>query len=156
VFHRTFTYFHNFEERNNISTVIDVEISFNDLICETCVWTGVSSVRVSSLDDILAEKLRSLLQQRTRNRNRSQDVYDIAKYVRQHTLDRDKIGRFLMEKANVREIDVRKSSFDDVIRTMAFEDYDARIREQAPNHFIPFDDAWRDVVSLVQSLNIPD
>jgi predicted nucleotidyltransferase component of viral defense system len=149
-------YFHNFEERNNISTVIPVEVSFNDRICETCVWTGVSSVQVSSLEDILAEKLRSLLQQRTRNRNRCQDVYDIAKYVRQHTIDRDKIGRFLVEKAIIREIDARKSSFDDVIRAMAFEDYDTRIREEAPDDFIPFDDAWQDVVSLVQSLNIPD
>jgi predicted nucleotidyltransferase component of viral defense system len=149
-------YFHNFEERNNISTVIPVEVSFNDLVCETCTWTGVNSVQVSSLEDILAEKARSLLQQKTRNRNRYQDVYDIAKYVRQHTIDRDKIGRFLVQKATIRDIEVRKSSFDEVIRKMAYEDYDARIHEQAPNNFIPFDEAWQDVVELVKSLDIPD
>ena len=36
-------YFHNFEDRNNILTVIPVEISFNDLICETCRWLGADS-----------------------------------------------------------------------------------------------------------------
>jgi predicted nucleotidyltransferase component of viral defense system len=149
-------YFHNFEERNNIPTVIPVEVSFNDLVCETCQWKGVNSVQVSSLEDILAEKLRSLLQQKTRNRNRCQDVYDIAKYVRQPSIDRDKIGRFLVQKAKIRDINVRKSSFDDVIRKMASGDYDLRIHEQAPNNFIPFDDAWQDVSSLVQSLDIPD
>jgi predicted nucleotidyltransferase component of viral defense system len=151
-------YFHNFEDRSNISTVIPIEVSFNDLVCETCRWTGVESLSVSvcSLDDILAEKLRSLLQQKTRNRNRCQDVYDIAKYVRQHIIDRGKIGTYLQRKAHIREIEVRKSSFDDVIRRMASEEYNERIHKQAPRDFIPFDDAWSDVLSLVQSLNIPD
>jgi predicted nucleotidyltransferase component of viral defense system len=149
-------YFHNFDERENIATVIPVEVSFNDLVCEICLWTGVNSLKVCSLEDILSEKLRSLLQQKTRHRNRYQDVYDIAKYMRQHAIDRDKIGRFLVQKANVREIDACKSSFDDVIRKMASEDYDVRIHEQAPYNFIPFDDAWQDVLSLVQSLDIPD
>jgi predicted nucleotidyltransferase component of viral defense system len=149
-------YFYSFEERNNIPTVIPVEVSFNDLVCETCTWTGETSVQVSSLEDIFAEKARSLLQQRIRNRNRCQDVYDIAKYVRQHTIDRDKVGRFLLQKATIRDIEVRKSSFDDVIRKMAFVDYDARILEQAPHNFIPFDEAWQEVVALVQSLDIPD
>jgi predicted nucleotidyltransferase component of viral defense system len=146
-------YFRNFEERNNISTVIPLEVSFNDLVCETCLWNGL--VKTSSLEDILAEKLRSLLQQKIRHRNRYQDVYDIAEYVRQHTIDCDKIGRFLIQKAKVRDIDVRKSSFDDEIRQMALQDYDNRIHEQAPNNFIPFDDAWQDVLSLVHCLDIP-
>lgn len=149
-------YFHNFEERDNTPTVIPIEISFNDLVCETRIWTGVNSVRVSSLEDILAEKLRSLLQQKTRNRNRYQDVYDIARYVRQSDIDRSKIGRFLLEKSRVREIEVRKACFDDVIRKMASADYDVHIHEQAPHNFIPFDDAWQDVLSLVQSLDITD
>ena len=149
-------YFHNFEDRRDISTVIPMEVSFHDRICETCRWTGVASLQVCSLEDILAEKLRSLLQQKIRNRNRYQDVYDIAKYVRQHVIDRKKLGSYAQQKASVRGMEVRKSSFDDVIRKMASEEYDERIHEQAPHDFIPFADAWQDVLSLVQSLDIPD
>ena len=147
-------YFHNFENRD-VSTVIPLEVSFNDLVCETGGWTGIESLKVCSLEDILAEKLRSLLQQKIRKRNRFQDVYDIAKYVHQN-VDRSKIGQYLQKKARIRDIEVKKSSFDDVIRAMASEDYDNRIHEQAPRNFIPFDEAWQDVLSLVQSLDIPD
>lgn len=151
-------YFHNFEERNNLPTTIPIEVSFNDRVCETCPWSGDGSVevQVSSLEDILAEKLRSLLQQKIRNRNRCQDVYDISKYVRQNAINRDKIGRYLQQKAQVRDIEARKASFDDVIREMAALDYDKRITEQAPNNFISFEEAWQDVLSLVESLDIPD
>ena len=148
-------YFNSFENRT-VPTVISVEISFNDLICETCRWTGNEFLQVSSLDDILAEKLRALLQQKTRNRNRYQDVYDISKYVRQNAIDRSKIGNYLQQKSEIRDIEVRKSSFDNVIRDKAALDYENRIHEEAPHNFISFEDAWQDVLSLVQSLDIPD
>jgi len=106
--------------------------------------------------DILAEKLRSLLQQKPRNRYRSQDVYDIAEYVRKSAIDRRKIATYLQQKSRIRGIEARKSSFDDEIRDMAAKEYEQRIREEAPRDFIPFDEAWQDVLSLVQSLDIPD
>lgn len=149
-------YFHNFEERNNIPTVIPIEVSFCDLVCETCQWTGDQSVLVCSLEDILAEKLRALLQQKVRNRHRAQDVYDIAKCVRENVLDHAKIASYLHQKAQIRDIAVRKSAFDDLVRDMASREYDQRIREQAPRDYIPFADAWQDVLSLVGSLDIPD
>jgi hypothetical protein len=43
-----------------------------------------------------------------------------------------------------------------VIRDKAGEEYEQRIHEQAPRDFIPFEDAWREVLSLVESLDIPD
>jgi predicted nucleotidyltransferase component of viral defense system len=149
------TYFKSFENRS-VSTVIPVEISFNDRICETCRWTENDALQVSSLDDILAEKLRSLLQQKIRNRNRYQDVYDISKHMRQFPVDRSKIGDYLLQKARIRDIEVRKSSFDDTIRERAALEYEKRIHEEAPHNFISFEEAWQDVLSLVQSLNIPD
>jgi predicted nucleotidyltransferase component of viral defense system len=148
-------YFNSFENRN-VPTVVPIEISFNDLVCETTGWSGVQSLQVCSLEDILAEKLRSLLQQKIRNRNRSQDVYDIAKNIRRSAVDRSKIGCYLRRKAQVRDIEAQKSSFDDTIRDMAASEYDTRIREEAPRDFIPFEDAWQDVLSLVHSLDIPD
>ncbi len=64
-------YFHNFKDRD-FSTVIPLEITLNDLVCDTTEWADVQGLQVCSLDDIVAEKLRSLLQQRIRNRNRPQ------------------------------------------------------------------------------------
>jgi len=148
-------YFQDFGKRH-VSTVIPLEISFNDLVCETSPCAGIEALQVCSLEDILAEKLRSLLQQKTRNRNRCQDVYDISKCAGQGTIDRNKVAEYLLRKSAIREIDARKSSFDDVIRDMAAVDYERRIREQAPHDFIPFEKAWQDVMALVQSLEIPD
>lgn len=148
-------YFNDFANRN-VTTVIPLEISFNDRVCETSQCPGVTLLRVCSLEDILAEKLRSILQQKIRNRNRCQDVYDISRNLRAAKIDRSKISRYLLEKAAVREVPVTKASFDDVARDMASKDYDKQIHEQAPHDFIPFDVAWAEVVSLVQSLDIPD
>lgn len=148
-------YFHNFEDRNS-STVIPLDISLHDLVCETAEWAGVRGLKVCSLEDILAEKLRSLLQQKIRNRNRWQDVYDICRCMQRSKIDRDKIADFLMQKSAIREIEVRKSNFDDEIRKRAACDYESRVRQQAPRDIILFDDAWHNVELLVQSLNIPD
>ena len=60
----TDTYFASFEDRN-VSTVIPLEISFFDLVCEDTRYTPEqtldSTVRVCTLEDIVAEKLRALL-----------------------------------------------------------------------------------------------
>jgi len=149
-------YFHDLEQRN-VSTVIPVEISLNDLVCDTQEWPDIKGLRVCSLEDILAEKLRSLLQQKTqyRNRRRWQDVYDICVHVRRCSFDRAKIADFLKQKALIRGIEPRKSSFDDEVRDRAATEYDTRVRTQAPEDIIPFDDAWAGVRYLVESLDIP-
>ena len=148
-------YFHDFENRS-FSTVIPLEITLHDLVCDTAEWAGVQGLRVCSLEDILAEKLRSLLQQKTRNRNRWQDAYDICMCMRRPGIDRDKIAEYLKQKSAIREIEVRKANFDDEIRERACVDYEVHVRTQAPRDFIPFDDAWQAVISLVQSLDVPD
>ena len=149
-------YFLGFENHSNITTVIPLEISLNDLVCDTAEWADVQGLRVCSLEDILAEKLRALLQQKTRNRSRGQDVYDIAGCMCRSGIDRGKIGKYLEQKSSIRDIEVRKSNFDDEIRNLAAFDYEVRIKKEGPRDFIPFDDAWRAVISLVESLDIPD
>ena len=148
-------YFHNFENRD-VSTVIPLEVTINDLVCDTAEWEDIKGLRVCSLEDIMAEKLRSLLQQKTRNRNRWQDVYDICTFARRAAFDRTKIADFLQRKSSIREIEVRKSNFDDEIRDRAAFDYDAHVATQAPRDIISFNDAWRAVKSLVESLDIPE
>jgi len=110
------------------------------------------------LEDIIAEKLRALLQQTIRDRNRPQDVYDIARYWQEPNADLDtaKISDYLKRKSNLRDIAVTKSSFDASVCEKAAFDYEKRIMDQASSHFLSFDDAWTNVLDLVKSLDIPD
>ncbi len=75
-------FFNNFFESNinNIPTIIEIEISFNDLVCEDNIKniSEGTDIIVCSLEDIISEKLRALLQQPVRKRYRYQDVFDIA------------------------------------------------------------------------------
>src|SRR5262249_36151553 len=140
--------------------IVEVEISFNDVLCETIPWRIHPSAKplpTCTLEDILAEKLRALLQQIPRNRSRPQDVFDIASRVRAHpeTLDVGKVSAFLLTKSEARSISPRKSAFSDEVRSRAAAGYDAEITAQT-SEFIPFDEAWEEVLRLVNRLAIPD
>lgn len=157
---QTDRYFSSFEDRN-VSTVIPLEISFFDLVCENTLYTPErtldSTIRVCTLEDIVAEKLRALLQQPIRNRFRWQDVYDLARIYRelQENLDFTKISEFFLKKCKIREITPMRSSFDERVREMAELDYEKRVLEQAPSDIILFDEAWVMVKNLVDQLDLP-
>jgi predicted nucleotidyltransferase component of viral defense system len=154
-------YFHNFDERD-VSSRVAVEISINDKVCESISISLASDsrgqLRVCNLEDIIAEKLRALLQQPLRNRHRGQDVYDIALMFRKNEayLDYIKIGKFLREKAEIRDVEANRSAFNADVESMAAYEYDIRIREQTGENFIPFKEAWALVLNLVGLLNLPD
>ncbi len=63
-----------------IPQVIPVEFSLNEPICndERVSIDAHRKIRVSTREDIVAEKLRALLQQSIRDRTRPQDLLDIA------------------------------------------------------------------------------
>jgi predicted nucleotidyltransferase component of viral defense system len=153
-------YYRNFEERRDFAEVVEVEISLNDVLCETLrkqLSATTRPVRVCSLEDIMAEKLRALLQQTIRKRNRPQDVYDIASRLRvfRCEINTVKISQFLIEKSQARGIDPRKGSYNDEVRALALVNYDDEIGSTSST-FIPFDEAWAEVLGLVSSLSIPD
>ncbi len=155
-------YYADFETTSrNYSSVVVLEVSINDIVCETrsvrLVESTSALLRVCILEDIIAEKLRALLQQRIRNRYRRQDVYDIARMVRQFgpELNRDKLAQFLDAKARARDIQVRKEMFDEEIKRRAVFEYEYLFDSLDPD-FIPFEDAWQEVVRLVDELRIPD
>ncbi len=155
-------YFNNILQGKNVSSTIPLDISFADLICDSQIMdlqdNGHGHLRVGTLEDILAEKLRSLLQQPIRNRNRKQDVFDLARLfqVARDQIDLGKLSDFLMRKCHERDIDARKQKFDQTVREMASIDYE-RLKESIPeNEFIPFDLAWDTVRKMVDQLTIPD
>lgn len=110
--------------------VLDVEISFRDQVHSfqelKLVGTSVA-VRAFTMHEIIAEKLRALLQQPLRKRNRRQDVYDIAYLIEAHDLsadDRRIILATMLEKCRTRGIEARPSSMDEAeIKTRAAADW---------------------------------
>lgn len=152
--------YQNFDELKSVVTTVDVEISINEVVCEAVARSlhpGGPVLYVCSLEDILAEKLRALLQQPIRKRSRPQDVFDIASMIHQAGSGPDiaRISGFLINKAAARDIQARKGSFDDAVRSLAVVDYEAQIDPKTPG-YIPFDEAWSQVLKFVSKLEIPD
>ena len=152
-------HYQNFEQRTALP-IVELEISLNDVLCETFqkqLSPATSPVRVCTLEDILAEKLRALLQQVIRNRSRPQDVYDIASRVRAlgREIDFRKVSEFLLKKSEVRGIVPQKCSYDDAVKRHATVNYESELKAQAAE-FIPFDEAWSEVLDVVAILLIPD
>ncbi len=153
-------YYQNFEDRKQFGEVIELEISLNDVVCETISWkpsASANGIRSCSLDDQIAEKLRAILQQIPRNRTRPQDVFDVASRARERReeLDFGKISAFLLRKCEGRIDSPRKRSFDDEVRRRSEAVYAKEIGSQT-SAFIPFDDAWAEVLQLVRQLSIPE
>lgn len=140
--------------------VLPVEISLNEPICDSTLVTidpEYAPIRVSTVEDIVGEKLRALLQQPIRGRNRQQDLLDIAVIVRGKTiLDRAKVAEFLQTKADARGVPVSKAAFrNPEVAERAKLDY-AALAATTRTVFIPFDDALATVLAFVDELSIPD
>lgn len=99
--------------------VIDIEISFRDQVYafqELNLTRPGVAVRAFSLHEIIAEKLRALLQQPIRNRSRRQDVYDIAFLISENDIDEsDKkiIHETLLKKCRSHGIEPTSEAIDD-------------------------------------------
>lgn len=84
--------------RRRAARVIQADFSFREPIGTIeIVKLGESGTRVGvySLIDLIAEKYRAFLQQEIRDRNRRQDVYDIAHLLRRFDLDDDEKASIL-------------------------------------------------------------
>lgn len=139
---------------------LSVDISMNEVVCTTADVDidGARNMRVCTIENIIAEKLRALLQQSPRNRTRPQDLLDIAVYLRQHeavNLDRHRIARFLIAKSEARGIVVSREAFaDDDLRRRANQDY-AALEQTTRIEFVSFDDAMKMLLDLVATLDLP-
>jgi hypothetical protein len=141
-----------------VPTVIPIEISINEPICAAAdvLIDGQRHLRVSTIEDILAEKLRALLQQKIRNRTRRQDLLDIAVLVPAHPeIDRTRVAQFLLEKASARDVPVSRTAFHEpALAERARQDY-AALETTTRVTFVPFDEAVRIFLDFTDSLPIP-
>ena len=147
------------ERGEDVSAVVPVEISLNEPICAT-VEIDIDSIhplQVSTLEDIVAEKLRALLQQRIRNRTRRQDLLDIAVILRGGAeLDQAKVAEYLLRKAAARNVPVsREALHDEELRSRSAEGYE-ELEATTRSTFIPFDEAYAEVMSLAERLDLPE
>lgn len=142
-----------------VSQVVPVEISINEVVCDFqgVDFDGINDLKVSTREDIVAEKLRALLQQLVRNRSRKQDLLDLAVQLKSvEALDARKVATYLQAKAVGREVVVAKSTYrTPEVWTRAGEDYES-LKATARNEFVPFTEAQELVLGFVDTLQIPN
>lgn len=144
-------------EQGRAPRVVQVEISFRDQVysSQSLLLSGAgAAVRAFTLHEVIAEKLRALLQQPIRNRNRRQDVYDIAFLLAGHVLDandRALIHRILLDKCASREVPVDAAALENpevVARAQA--DWNSLKLELA--ELPPFEERFGRVAAFYRSL----
>lgn len=137
--------------------VLEVDISFREPVnAIQIVRLGQdgTEIRAYSLLDLIAEKLRALLQQESRNRNRRQDIYDIDSLLRKFALDDDEkaeLLRMLCEKCRARNIEPEENSLSQpTVKERARKEWDTLGLEI---HELPdFDECFMSVDSLYRAL----
>jgi len=100
-------------------TTIDIDFSLNELLpnIEEYDIGGGKILTAYSLTDLISEKLRSILQQKKRERQRRQDIFDLflllEKFPDLDEFEKSRILGSLIEKARSREIEPYHDSFRD-------------------------------------------
>lgn len=143
--------------------VVELQLTLSEIICETVRRTveGIP-LHLASLDDILAEKLKALLQQITRDKVRSSDVFDIWYFseVSPLPVDPDVVSDCLIRKSRQwRDMPpLAKSQFRrKSVVAHAAANY-AALPAQLPESFaVPaFRDVYACILRLVDLLALPE
>ena len=149
-------FFRSFDSwRDPLSRLVKIHVSPNIMPCEARerIVTQVPrrAIRVSAIEEILAEKLAAILQQAQTPINRRQDVYDIAASIRRGgRIDPRRVAHYFELKCRVRNIAPSKAAFSSVAgrSSVGYE----LLQTQTGRHFIPFHDAWAILHHFVDSL----
>ncbi|MBK5956689.1 hypothetical protein CCR97_00355 [Rhodoplanes elegans] len=138
--------------------VLQLDISFKEQVVhptELVINEPEVSIRAYSAEEIIAEKLRALLQQPVRNRTRRQDVYDIDWLVTRYQPDeamRARILDALLVKSADREIEPTQSSFDDPrVKEKAQAEWDT-MRLEIGGALPEFEPTYQQIVVFYKSL----
>lgn len=142
------------------TSVVYADISFNEPISGVQVVKldeeEALEIRAYSLKDLIAEKLRALLQQPIRKRNRRQDVYDIDHLIQGFPLLEDEkqgLLEALREKCAARGIDPREESLsDDEVKERARAEWDTLAQEIGEEGLPDFDECFARVDEFYRSL----
>lgn len=145
-------------EAGNSAHVVEIDYSFNEAVfdVEVLALDGGATIHSYTLNNVLAEKMRSLLQQPVRKRNRRQDVYDIW------LLLESKPSLIAEELANIHEILVASCNSKGIvphIHSMESEEIVSMARTgyqelaaDVDGELPSFDEAMDRVIALYRSL----
>lgn len=111
------------------ANALHIDISFNEPVydwqeVEIRSGSGVGDpeeeeaavILAYSVHELMAEKLRAIVQQKIRNRYRRQDIYDIARILSQRSLTADEVAKvfsIFLEKCRNRDIAPTRGMMDD-------------------------------------------
>ncbi len=114
------------------------------------------SIRAYALTDLIAEKLRSLLQQPLRNRNRRQDVFDLhlllTLYPNLDKSEKQQIHESVVQKSESRDMIININSFDNPeIKERAQADYQS-LADEVEGELPDFNNIFELVLKFYKSL----
>ena len=140
--------------------VLGLDYSFNESIPdqEFVEIDDTGTLRVYGLGTLVAEKLRALLQQVVRGRNRRQDIYDLDFLLRtqpqmQSPSFKARLLGGLVIKCRERGVDPAPDTFDDPkVRAHAEADYSSLVQELPEGKLPSFEESFDAVAAFYRSL----
>lgn len=143
---------------NQSPTSIAIDYSLNELMpnLEVLDIGQGDQLCAYTLTDLIAEKLRSLLQQKIRNRTRRQDIFDlmllIEKYPDLDGIEKHGILKSFVEKSGARGITPDQNSLDDAeTRERSQKDY-LTLADEIEGDLPDFDEIYDAVNRFYKSL----
>ena len=145
-----------------VEGAVEVQVTLCERVCYTALARidGVP-VLASTLDDLVADKLKVLLQQRRRHKVRHSDVYDLwfALVEAPFVPDPGRVRDALLIKLESwpEYLPLTATAFrQDAVRTFAEQGYRNLRAEQPDLPFAPFDRVWDAVQSFVDAMGLPE
>ena len=143
---------------NKSPTHISIDYSLNEIMpnLEVLDVGEGDQLRAYTLIDLIAEKLRSILQQKIRNRTRRQDIFDLRLLINKYP-DLDKtekrgILKSFIEKSESRDITPDQASLDDAeTRERSQKDY-LTLADEIEGDLPDFDETYDAVNKFYKSL----
>lgn len=141
---------------------VPMQVTLTEVVCETREHHADGlSLHVPVLEDILADKLKAMLQQASRDRARTSDVFDVWYFSTrsEHPIDAERVSAFLLRKARQWD-DLGRLSPDrygtDAVRSCARAGYETLAAEADGSVVMPaFEEAFDAVLRLVDALELP-
>lgn len=145
-------------QAGNAPEVVPIDYGSDKAVLEVAVLEleGGATIRSYSLHNVLAEKMRSLLQQPIRKRNHRQDVYDLWLLLDSmpgfRKADLARIHELLCQSCQSKGIVAAIHSMDDeTVERMARKGYSS-MQADLDHELPPFDDAMARVTGFYRSL----
>ena len=139
-------------------TILEIDYSFNEINnnIDTVELEDGSKIKVYSISDFVGEKFRAIIQQKTRNRSRRQDTFDIYWLLKKQDLSNDDIKMAILEslikKSESRGLKVNKYSLsDDEIIKRSKENY-STLSIEIEGELPPFEKLYETIKQYYESL----